>query len=119
MNSSAKQTISPIHHLGQSRLLTTIIALLAVVSVLVAALIFLQRNQKAQPVVSNMTTEQQKAQYINEMQAIASNQPTISSAQKAVMESQMQAVVQNQPALTDEQKAAAIALMQAQLQNNQ
>jgi len=105
---------------NRSRFLKTIIGLVAIACVLAVVFICLQIKETKPTSSTTTLTDQQKAQYIAEMQAIANGLPSVSTAQKATIVSQMQSVARSQPTLSPEQKAAIIsAMQQAQLQNNQ
>ena len=92
MNSEVSQTMSPVNHLGRSRLLTTIVGLVALVFVLAAVFIYLQSRQKIQqpiPTNNNVLSAEVKAQYMNHMQAVVESQPALAPAQKAALMSAM------------------------------
>jgi len=116
MNPLAK---SSVQHLDQNRLTATIIALLAAACVLAAVFVYLQTGEKVQPVqvaaMKNILTEQQKAQYVSEMEAMVNSQPVMSVARKSTLVKSMQVAVKKEPPLSEEQKAAAISAMEAQL----
>jgi hypothetical protein len=88
------QTMPPAEHLNQSRLTTTIIALIAVACILAAVFIYLQTGQRIQP-ISNVLSAEAKAQYINEMQSIVESQPAIPPDQKAALIQAMSSKLQN------------------------
>jgi uncharacterized membrane protein YvbJ len=61
MPSAFAQTMPPTEHSGQSRLLITIIALIAIACILAVVFIYLQNGQKTQPPIVD-----QRVQAINE-----------------------------------------------------
>ena len=82
MPPATAQTMPPVHHFSQSRLTTTIIALVALAFVLAAVFIYLESGQRIQP-PENVLTAQAKAQYIQEMQAVVASQPALAPQEKA------------------------------------
>ena len=69
----------PSEHLGQSRLVVTIISLVIIAAILAIIFIYLQPGKKIgiiQP-INNVLTAQAKAQDINEMQSVVQSKPAI------------------------------------------
>ena len=112
-------TKSSLQHMDQNRLTITIIALLAVACVLAAVFVYLQSGEKVQPIrissMKNILTEEQKAQYVSEMEATVNSQPAMSAARKSTLVKSMQVAVKKEAPLSEEQKAVAISAMEAQL----
>ncbi|MDE2188699.1 MAG: hypothetical protein KGJ35_03150 [Patescibacteria group bacterium] len=104
-------------HLGQSRFITTIVGLIALVFVLAALFIYLQNRQNHIVIPRTGTLSAgQKAALIKEMQAVVANQPVLSAQEKIALANEMQTVVKNQPTLSADQKATLIQQMNATLQ---
>ena len=119
MSSLNYQAMPTLKQLDKNRLTLTIIALLAVACVLAAVFVYLQSGEKVQPIrissMKNILTEEQKAQYVSEMEATVNSQPAMSAARKSTLVKSMQVAVKKEAPLSEEQKAVAISAMEAQL----
>jgi len=93
----AAQNMSPVEHLGRSRLLISIIALIAMAFILVAVFIYLQKGQNIQrPTVVDQRMEEINQALSQLKGAVPATQSEIQSALKELSASKVKPASQSQ-----------------------